>query len=271
MITIDFKGKTALITGGTKGIGLAAALKLGAAGARTFLTYKWGTDDFSPLFNKFKKAEAPEPVLIAADVSVDEETDNLLDKIKNEANGIDFFISNVSVAQRTRNLSEYRKRSLFKTLEYSTWPLIGYTQKINKVFGTFPERIIGISSTGPDFFYPGYDFVAAAKVLLELFTKYLSIHLFEEGSRVNIIRFGPVNTESFSLIFGKEFFTYLQEQGIPEDMLLTLEECGDTITALCSGMLNALNGQIITVDKGLTLRDNTVAHYLTEKWKKKKP
>lgn len=270
MIKIDFTGKTALITGGTKGIGLAAALKLGASGARTFLTYKWGMDDFSPLMQKFAAAGAPEPELIAADVSIAEETDDLMEKIKTKAERIDFFISNVSVAQRTRDLSEYRKRSLFKTLEYSTWPMIEYTQKINKVFGTFPNHIIGISSTGPDFFYPGYDFVAAAKSLLELFTRYLSIHLFEEGSRVNIIRFGPVNTESFSLIFGQEFFTYLQEQGIPKDMLLTLDECGDTVTALCSGMLNAVNGQILTVDKGLTLRDNTVARYLLEKQKKKK-
>jgi len=270
MITVDFSGKTALITGGTKGIGLAAALKLGAAGARTVLTYKWGMDDFSPLLKKFKEAGAPKPELIPADVAVDEDTDNLLEKIKTKTEHIDFFISNVSVAQRTRDLSEYRKRSLFKTLEYSTWPLIGYTQKIKKVMGTFPSHIIGISSTGPDFYYPGYDFVAAAKALLELFTKYLSIHLFEEGSRVNIIRFGPVTPESFALIFGEEFFSYLQEQGIPKEMLLTLEECGETITALCSGMLDAVNGQILTVDKGLTLRDNTVARYLLEKRKKKK-
>jgi NAD(P)-dependent dehydrogenase (short-subunit alcohol dehydrogenase family) len=268
MIPIDMKEKTVLITGGTKGIGLAIAKSFGEAGARTYITYKWGSEDYSSLYEAFRKVDAPQPVLIQADASHDEDTENLLVRIKEKEDKIDYFISNVGVAQRTVDLAEYKKRSLFKTLEYSTWPLIEYTRKIKDCFGQYPQHIVGISSSGPDHFYPGYDFVAASKVLLELFAKYISVYLYKEGGRVNVIRFGPVNTESFSLIFGNEFFEYLKEKKISEEILISPEECGKAVLALCSGLLDAMNGQIITVDKGFSYQDNLMMHYFD--WRSKK-
>jgi NAD(P)-dependent dehydrogenase (short-subunit alcohol dehydrogenase family) len=265
MITIDMTGKSVLVTGGTKGIGKAAALKLGSAGARTYLTYKWGSADRSALEEEFVRAGAPRPCLIEADVSVDEHTDRLLEEIAAHEKRIDVFVSNVGFAQRTMNLDDYKKRSLFKTLEYSTWPLIEYTRKIHARFGSYPRHIVGISSDGPDHFYQGYDFVAASKALLELFGKYLSMHLFEQGSRVNVIRFGMVDTESFGMIFGPEFFDWLRESGLPGEMILKPEVCGDAVFALCSGLLDAVNGQVITVDNGLPLRDNSMMRYLASR------
>ncbi len=267
MLGIDFKDRSVLITGGTKGIGLASALYFGKAGARTYLTYKWGEDDFSPLFRKFEEAGALKPVLIQADVSVDEDTDALLEEIQKHEKRIDYFISNVGFAQRTMGLDDYKKRSLFKTLEYSTWPMIEYTRRIHSVFGAYPRHIVGVSSDGPSHFYQGYDFVAASKALMEHFARYLSVHLFEAGSRVNVVRFGSVKTESFEMIFGEDFFDYVRENGATEDMLLEPEECGKAVFAVCSGLLDAMNGQVISVDKGIPLQDNFMMRYL--QWKQK--
>lgn len=268
MITIDMSGKSVLITGGTKGIGLASALNFAKAGAQCYLTYKWGMDDFSPVYQKFEDIGAVKPVLIQADVSVDEDTDALLAEIKKSENKIDIFISNVGFAQSPKNLDEYKKRSLYKTFDYSTWPLIEYTRRIKQVFGSYPHTIVGISSDGPSHFYQGYDFVAASKALLEFFGKYLAAHLSNVGSRVNVIRFGPVKTESFALMFGEEFFKFALEYGFSEDDILTPEECGKAVFALCTDYFDAMNGQVITVDKGLPYRDNIMNRYL--QWKAQK-
>mgnify|MGYP000877823778 CR=1 FL=1 len=268
MVQIDFSGRAVLITGGTKGIGLASALNFGAAGARTYLTYKWGSDDFAPLYEAFEKIGAPKPVLLQADVSVDEDTDTLLAKIRETESRIDYFISNVGFAQRTMGLEDYKKRSLFKTLEYSTWPMVEYTRRIKAVFGSYPRHVLGISSDGPSHFYKGYDFVAASKALMEHFARYLSIHLFPENCRVNVVRFGSVKTESFSLIFGEEFFEFIRESGATEEMILVPEECGKAVFALCSGFMDAMNGQVVTVDKGMAFQDNLMMRYLT--WQENK-
>lgn len=265
MINIDLSGKTALITGGTRGIGLAAAKELARAGVQTFLTYKWGTADQDELKKEFSDMKAPVPVLIEADVSITEDTTVVMEKIKETADKVDIFISNVGFAQRTMSLKDYKKRSLYKTLDYSTWPLIEYTNMIKEVFDTYPERVLAISSDGPDHFYKGYDYVAASKALLEFFSKYLSVHLFPEGSRVNAIRFGTVKTDSFDKIFGEEFFDFIKQNGLSEDMILSPEDCGKAIFAFCSGYLDAVNGQIINVDYGLPFMDNSMMKYIQSK------
>jgi NAD(P)-dependent dehydrogenase (short-subunit alcohol dehydrogenase family) len=269
MITLDFTGKTVLITGGTKGIGLSTALMFAQAGAQTVLTYKWGSADFDELKAKFVALKAPEPLLVQADVSVDEDTVKVMDAIAAVAKGVDIFISNVGYAAKMDTLDDYKKRSLFKTLEYSTWPMVEYTKVIKKRFGKYPQKVVGISSDGPDHYYQGYDFVAASKSLLEFFGKYLAVHLLKEGSRVNVMRFGTVKTESFNLIFGDEFFEYIKsEQGLNDDLVLSPDDCGKSVFALCSGLLDAVNGQIINVDYGLPFSDNTMMRYLH--WKARK-
>ena len=265
MVSVDLRGKTALITGGTKGIGLASALALAEAGARVFLTYKWGSADLAELAGRFEALGAPPPGFHQADAAVEQDTERLMTELGGSIQGIDIFVSNVTFSLRTQSLEDYKKRSLFKTLEYSTWPLIDYTRRIKARFGRYPRYILGISSDGPDHFYRGYDFVAASKALLEFFSRYLSVHLFAEGCRVNVLRFGAVDTESFRAIFGKEYFAYMEKQGVTARMILTPQDCGKAVLALCSGWLDAVNGQIISVDYGLPFQDNSMMRYLMEK------
>ena len=265
MIAVDLSGKTALVTGGTRGIGLAVALQLAKAGAQLYLTYRWGTADTAALFQAFTQVTDIKPVLIEADVSVEDDTVRLLDTIAAGADRIDIFVSNASIALLTASIDEYKKKSLFKTIEYSTWPMIDYTRKIKERFGSYPRYIIGISSDGPDNFYQGYDFVAASKGLLEIFSRYLSIHLAAEGCRVNVVRFGPVETDSFNQVFGDGFFEYVRKHGVSDTMLLKIEDCGKTIVALCSGLLDGVNGQILTVDNGLSFGNNIIMQYLHSK------
>ena len=265
MIKIDLRGKIALITGGTKGIGLASALELGKAGVKCYLTHKWGSADEDELTQKFIDIGAQPPSFIQADVSVEDDTNTALEIIAADGNIIDIFISNVGFALKVNELEDYKKRSLYKTLDYSSWPLIDYTVKMKKKFGKYPSRILAISSDGPDHYYKGYDFVAASKALLEFFSKYLAARLLPEGCKVNTIRFGTVKTESFSAIFGEDFFEYMKNNGLTEDMFLTPEDCGKTVFAFCSGYLDAINGQIISADFGYPFKDNSMMKYISSK------
>jgi enoyl-[acyl-carrier-protein] reductase (NADH) len=152
-----------------------------------------------------------------------------------------------------------------KTVEYSSWPIIAYTQAIDRHFGSTPSYVIGVSSDGPDHYYRGYDFVSAAKALLEHFARYLSVHLLPRGGRCNVVRFGTVRTPSFDAIFGSEYFEYVKSEGVSEEFFLTPEQCGKTILALCSGLLAPVNGQVLTVDYGLPFQDNLMMRYIRTK------
>lgn len=266
--TIDLSNKHILITGGTRGIGLGAALHFAAAGARLYLTYKWGSAGQEEISRQFKETGNPhQPVLIQSDVSHEKDTEALMETLKQHCDGLDVFVSNVGFASTALSLDDYKKRSFYKTLDYSTWPLIDYTKKIKKTFGRYPRYVVGVSSDGPDHYYKGYDFVAASKSLLEFFTRYLAVHLGKEGSSVNTIRFGTVKTDSFTQIFGEEFFKFAAENGLKSEQELTPEICGRSILALCSGLMDGMNGQVLSVDYGLPFQDNLMMRYMAEKEK----
>jgi len=269
MKQIDLSGKTALITGGTSGIGLASALELGAAGTQTVLTFKWGTSKEEEILELFKNRDALKPMLFEADVSREEDTISLIDTLKNSVAGIDIFVSNVSFGFKAETLDDYRKKSLYKTFDYSSWPIIDYTKRVKEGFGRYPSYVVGVSSNGPDHYYRGYDYVAASKALLECLTRYLAVHLYQEGCRVNSVRFGTVRTASFNAIFGDDYFSWLKEfKGLDESDLLNTEDCGKVVLALCSGLMDAMNGQIIEVDLGLPFVDNAMMDCINMRNKK---
>ena len=255
MIKNDFKNKAVLITGGTKGIGLSIALAFAKEGAQAYLTYKWGTGEQSSIDKAFTDVGALPPVLIEADAASDEDTDALLEKIKQKHDGIEVFVSNVSFAQVIGDPSHYKKRHFLKSLEYSAWPFMGYSQKINKVFGSYPRYILATSSDGPDTYCVGYDFVAASKAVMETFCRYMAKHLFDQGVRVNVLRARPVSTDSLRATFGEHFEPFVKKYH-GEEFFITVEEVGDAALAMCSGLMDAMTGQVLMLDRGVAFHDN---------------
>jgi NAD(P)-dependent dehydrogenase (short-subunit alcohol dehydrogenase family) len=253
-------GKAVLITGGTMGIGLATGLAFGRHGARCILTHKWGTADEDSVRQAFAEIGAAAPLIVQADVSNAEDTQALLALIKSEHEHIEAFISNVSVALVVKDFDDYRQRSLFKSIEYSTWPMIEYTRQIKAVFDRYPRYVVGLSSGGPDAFYKNYDFVAASKAVLETLCRYLNYRLFEEDIRINVVRSRLVRTESLRATFGRDFEQFAERFNMRRQFI-TCDEVANTILALCSGLMDGVRGQVIMVDRGTSFFDNLMRIY----------
>lgn len=254
------EGKAVLITGGTMGIGLVTGLAFGRQGAHCTLTCKWGTADEAEIQRRFAEAGAPPPSIVCADVSREEDTTALLEGMRRVHERVEAFVSNVSVALVIAGLPDYEKRSLFKSIEYSAWPLFAYPQRIREVFGAYPRYVVGLSSGGVDAFYKNYDFVAASKAVMETLCRYLSYRLFDEDVRVNVVRSRLVRTESLRATFGAEFELFAERFNM-ERQFIPAEEVANVVLALCSGLLDGVNGQVIMVDRGTTFFDNLMRLY----------
>jgi enoyl-[acyl-carrier-protein] reductase (NADH) len=256
MIPNDYTDKAVLITGGTKGLGLATGLVFGEQGAHVYLTHKWGSADETEIRDAFTRAGATlAPTIVEADASVDEDTLRLMEQIKEDHDRIEVFVSNVSFAQVATGIDSYKKRSLLTSMGYSAWPLVGYLQHIKKVFDHYPRYVLGTSCDGADTYYPGYDFVAASKVIMEVLCRYLATHFLKDDVRVNILRSRPVSTESLVATFGEKFEPFLK-QYFSDDYFIEDREVAEAILALCSGLMDAVSGQVILLDRGVAFCDN---------------
>ncbi|MBZ0116227.1 MAG: SDR family oxidoreductase, partial [Sandaracinaceae bacterium] len=216
---LNFEGKTVLVTGGTAGIGLACGLGFGRHGARVVLTHRFGSADEDEIRASFKAQGALPPQIVQADAKDDTDTEALLTTLRADHDGIDVLVSNVSAALVVNSFEDYDRRGLLQSIDSTAWPIVGYTRAIRKHFGRYPRYVVGMSSTGPDNFSVGYDFVAASKSVLETLCRYLSYRLSDHDVRVNVVRSRSIRTASFDQTFGRDFVPFAERFCKPEHFL----------------------------------------------------
>lgn len=256
----DFSRMEVLITGGTQGIGLATGVAFAQQGAQCTLTYSWGSVEEDEVRAVFANAGCPKtPRLIQADVADEDATEQVLGAIEAEAESLDVFISNVAISASVMSIDDYDFRSLCKSLQYTAWPMVDYTRRIIQHFSRPPRYILGYSSAGPDRYVANYDIVAATKAVMETWCRYLTFRLFDEDCRVNVIRAERVETTSAKGLLGEGAFEFAQRY-FPE-CVLSPEAIAKAALALCSGLMDAVRGQVINIDRGSNFYQNVMFMY----------
>jgi NAD(P)-dependent dehydrogenase (short-subunit alcohol dehydrogenase family) len=251
---LDLSGRAVLITGGTRGIGRAIGLAFGRCGAQVWLTHRWGSANEQELREAFLAVGAPAPQIVEADVASVQDTEALISAIAVRHTSLYAFFSNVCVVSRCGSFEALQQRTLSRVLDYSAWPLVEYVKIIEKKLGA-PRYIVATSSDGPEHHYPGYEYVALAKAALESLVRSLASRLTGSQTRVNALRSRLVLTSSY-----KEMFTEEAQRTLAKfsDFEVSAESIGKAALALASGLLDGMNGQVLTVDKGCAFVDNVL-------------
>jgi NAD(P)-dependent dehydrogenase (short-subunit alcohol dehydrogenase family) len=249
-----YQDRVVLITGGTKGLGLATARAFAAEGARTVLTHAWGSADEDAVVAQIVGAGGPAPLIVQADATRADDTAALAATLHERFGAVDVLISNASVSLVVGGLDDYTERGFLKSMRGSGWPTFEYLTALHRACGAYPRHVVVMSSDGPDRFTPGYDFVAAGKAVTETLVKYAAYRLRDEGVRINALRSRAIKTESFEGTFGNEFHGFLR-QFVPEEWFITPDEVGRAACALCSGLFDGVSGQTIMIDRGNTFFD----------------
>lgn len=240
--------RTVLVTGGTRGLGRAVGLAFARTGARVVLTHRWGSADPSELAAAFESEGASAPEVVAADVADPDDTGALLDHI---GGPLDVFVSNVTVVGRGDGTLS--PRDLRRSLDYSAWPLLRYVEAMEERLGSAPPYVVAMSSDGAERFYPGYDYVAASKSVMESLCAQLARR--RPDMRINALRARQVDTGGYREMFGqatRDVVARFARFDVEPD------EVARVAVALCSGDLDGLSGEVVTVDRGASPLDNLV-------------
>jgi NAD(P)-dependent dehydrogenase (short-subunit alcohol dehydrogenase family) len=255
----NFNGNTVLLAGGTMGIGLETALDFGRRGGQCAITYMHGAAGEDEIHQRFVSEGASKPLIIRADPGNADDTGTLMQGLRERWKQVDVFVSNVSAEFVVNELEDYSFEALSKAIQFNAWPMFAYTRRIREIFGRYPRYVVGMSSPGPDSYYKGYDFTAGSNAVLETMCRYMSYRLYDEDIRINVVRSLPVRTTGLRDTFGD--FDEFARRFVREEHYIDAKEVSNCVVALCSGLLDGMRGQVITVDRGTSFFDNLMHLY----------
>jgi enoyl-[acyl-carrier protein] reductase III len=248
----DLSGKTALITGGTRGLGKAIATILAKNGASVALNYRRDHDSARKTLEEIR-AFAPRSMLVKADLEDDGQVRTMVTEAAAQLGKIDILIANAA-ATAFKPLLETKPHHLQRTFNLSVGGFIAAVQESAKHMGN-GGRIVMISGIDSIRMLPGHGVLGAAKSALESMVRDFAFELGPRGITVNGINVGYIDTDSSRFYMGEEFekLTNRAAARCALGRLPTLEEIAAVVSLVCMPEASYLTAQTIMVDGGLSL------------------
>jgi enoyl-[acyl-carrier protein] reductase III len=245
-----FKGKVALITGGSRGIGHAITLKLAAEGADVIINY-FRKRSAAELAAQQSRDMGVTAHIIKADVGDPEKIGSMFDEIEEKFGRLDILINNAASGV-ARSAMELDDRGWDWTININARAFLLCAQRAAGLMKN-GGKMVCVSSLGSRLAWPIYTAVGVSKAALEALTRYLAIELAPRGICVNGVAPGAVETEALKLYTGSPDLPSLFWQNTPAGRMVQPEDVANVVAFLCSEGAVMIRGQIIVIDGGLTL------------------
>ena len=248
----DFANKTGLITGGTRGLGRAIAIRLARAGATVALNYRRDEDSAGRTLAEVRTF-APGSILARADMENDAEVRAMVAQAGGELGRINFLIVNAA-ATAFKPLIEVKPHNLARTFNLSVGGFVAAVQAVSEFMGS-GGRIVVISGVDSVRYMEGHGVLGAAKAALESMVRDFAFELGPRGITVNGINFGLVDSDSSRLYLGQDF-PRARAAAIERSALKRIPEADEiaaAVTLVLRPEASFLTAQTIMVDGGLSL------------------
>lgn len=248
----EFSGKTALVTGASRGIGAAAAVALARAGcARVLIHYSASRDGAGETAQRVRACGA-EAELIDGDLSTGEGIRAFVEALGERAREVDILVNNAGSLIERAKLAEMTHELYDRVMDLNAKSVWFITQAVAP---HMVERrsgvIVNVSSiaarTGGG---AGATAYAAAKAAVAAFTKGWARELAPHGVRVNAVSPGTVDNDFHARFSTRAMLDAVVRQ-TPQGRLSTNEDVADVIVFLCSEGARNIVGQTIEVNGGM--------------------
>jgi enoyl-[acyl-carrier protein] reductase III len=234
-----------LVTGGTRGIGLAIALRLVRDGARRAVLGYMRNDEAAARAAGDVEAAGAEPVLVRGNVASDKVVAELAAAgpyravVHNAATGV------------VRAALETEDRHWDWTLNANARALLALTRACAP---TMPDRsaIVAISSLGAQRVLDNYVLIGTSKAALESVVRYLAVELAPRDIRVNAVSAGVVETAALDHFPNRDEMLRTVDR-TPAGRLVEPDDVAAAVSFLCSDDAAMVRGQTLVVDGGFSL------------------
>ena len=249
MSVLCFKGKVALVTGSSRGIGHAVARKLASLGADLVVTSRKAAGSSlvqAEELISYVSGLGGRAILVQADISSKVSVRRMMDAAESEFGRLDFLILNAARAP-FKPIEKLFERDLRQLVDTNFLGNIFCIQMGIPLLERTQGRIVFISSLGSRFYNPHYP-LGSMKAAMEAVVRDCAESLREKGISVNAVCGGLVRTDSLRVLR-----YYLKDMTrIPEELFMDPEELADVVTFLCDHASRGISGQTIVADRGLS-------------------
>jgi enoyl-[acyl-carrier protein] reductase III len=247
---MDFKGKTAFVTGGTRGIGLAIAETLAKGGANIVINYFRSRKSADEAVEKIK-GYGVECYAHRANIGRVEQLAAIFEGIKEKFGKLDILISNAALGAYS-SLLEVNDKAWQIAMDTNARAFLTCMQLAVPIM---PEngRVVVLSSIGTIKYIPGYASIAVSKAAIENIVKYAAVELGPKKINVNCVSGGFIATDSLKIFPNFEEMLEEANARTPHDRVGTPQEIANVAVFLASQESSWITGQTIIADGGYTL------------------
>jgi 3-oxoacyl-[acyl-carrier protein] reductase len=244
------EGKTALVTGGSRGIGRACVSRLAAEGAKVTFVYQNNKEAAEALVAALQTA--PQPVAaVQADVRDLARAKQIIDQIFEESKHIDILVNSAGVVMDglMGAMTQEQWQTVVEINLGGTW---NYCQAATQYMMMQRKgSMINLSSTSAEFASRGQVNYAASKGGINGLSRALAKELAPRGVRVNAVAPGMIDTDMSEFVRNAAGDQIIK--AIPMKRIGKPEEIASVVAFLASDDAAYLTGQVLRVDGGLSL------------------
>ena len=243
-------GKVALVTGASRGIGRAIALKLASEGAKVAINYAGNTAKAEAVKAEIEAAGG-EAMLVQADVSDAAQVDAMVKTVAEAFGTIDILVNNAGIT-RDGLLMRMKEEDFDAVLNTNLKGVFHCTKAVSRLmmkkrYG----RIVNMASVVGLMGNAGQTNYAAAKAGVMGFSKSAARELASRGITVNTVAPGCINTDMTAVLPDKVKEGMLQS--IPLQRIGETEDVANAVLFLASDLAAYITGQNVDVDGGMVM------------------
>lgn len=249
---INLSGKSAVITGSSRGIGAACARKFSKLGADVMINHssKTSRDEAEMLADELQNINSSGGAAVCqADISKKVEAETLIEEALHEFGSVDILVNNAGI-NRDNFLLRMKEEDWKKVMEVNLDGIYYCTRAaVRKMMKARWGRIINMSSIVGLIGNPGQTNYSAAKAGIVGFTKSLAREVASRNITVNAVSPGLISTDMTESMPEKARESLLKN--IPLDRAGKPEEVADSVAFLASDLAEYITGEVIKVSGGL--------------------